>query len=545
LGVASPAEQQEAAALVERGIRASLRSTTSATYDSHVRGYVAYCAHFALTAWPASYRSLSAWFAYHVLKRGLSPHTLGNMLSAVRAHSVLAVASLPAGSFDTTKLDEQCLHLSPQEKGFLQRLQRGLLNLARRPVRHKLPVRRHMLDEAENAVRKQPAAGGVSVRNERGFLMLRVVQRLLLRVGEYTGEGTLLANDAESGEDFVRFSLRDTKTAAPGEVQTVELRDARLVGQLKELLATREPGEPLFQSVDKGKETGRAVTRCYVTELLREYLGLAGLNADAYSSHSLRAGGATDLAYAGARWPDLMRLGRWRSPATPLVYIAKADDFNLRLAKLMDGADADRGAEDSARPVAGPSLVPWRNEEEKRRFILEVRQQLAEEGAAGIAGALAAELEEIPSASVAVDAGALETKEWAAFPATEVTASPQPPSYSSSSASASSSSSSSSSAAAVPAKRSRVAARTVDALEDSRYEKYLWAKARYLDDLITSAAPGKRQQRRFVNAVENLCETVKVGLADALLRHDSTMTEKWGAELELSKQAFPFEPSSD
>lgn len=506
-------ELQAADAFVKAGLDASVASATSTTYNSHVRAYLTYCERIKLEPWPASYATLSRWMADHVLGRRLSPHTLGTMLSAVRAFASTAVASKPPGSFDATGLDANCLRLSPQERIFLTRLQRGLERIARQPVEHKMPVRRFMLDEAEAALRKKSADGGLSPRDSMALLMCRVAQRLLLRVGEYSGAGVLLRSDIADKGDRLIFSIREAKTAGPGEVQVVELRDPDLVAQMRALISRRKAAEAVFQSFVGNVETGSAATRHYVTSQLRELVNVAGYPADDYSSHSLRAGGATDLAFAGATWPDLMRMGRWRSAKTPLVYIAAADDFNARLARLVVPGKGEGGADSAShRPagLAGPSLCPWRNEEEKVKFIEEIRAQMR--GAVGVvaANALAAELQELPA-----------------------TSSPIAPVEDRGAAAADDTCGASSGAGVSARKRSRagtpVSDRVVDTLADRRWERYLWQKQAYNDKIIGGGKPGQRQQ----NALDNLREVVAAGLDDAHARGDNESAALWSAERAL------------
>ena len=66
--------------------------------------------------------------------------------------------------------------------------------------------------------------------------------------------------------------------------------------------------------------SGRAVA-----ELVKRYAARAGLDADAFSGHSLRAGFATQAALSGAGDREIMRQGRWSNPRTVHAYVRTAN----------------------------------------------------------------------------------------------------------------------------------------------------------------------------------------------------------------------------
>ncbi|WP_398695336.1 site-specific integrase [Streptomonospora wellingtoniae] len=84
-------------------------------------------------------------------------------------------------------------------------------------------------------------------------------------------------------------------------------------------------GRPLFPPVDRhGRIGDRAVSGRAVADLVKRYTRRAGLDADAFSGHSLRAGFATQAAMGGASDREIMRQGRWSNPRTVHGYIRTA-----------------------------------------------------------------------------------------------------------------------------------------------------------------------------------------------------------------------------
>ncbi|QVQ52578.1 tyrosine-type recombinase/integrase [Spiractinospora alimapuensis] len=94
-------------------------------------------------------------------------------------------------------------------------------------------------------------------------------------------------------------------------------------------LAELPPTQPLFVAVNRhGHVAGRAMTGRAVGDLVKRYAQRAGLDADAYGGHSLRAGFATQAALAGAADREIMRQGRWSTPRTVHGYIRSANPLD-------------------------------------------------------------------------------------------------------------------------------------------------------------------------------------------------------------------------
>lgn len=74
---------------------------------------------------------------------------------------------------------------------------------------------------------------------------------------------------------------------------------------------------PLSPPITRHGHLGAAaLSGTAVHELIRRYAARAGLPANRFGGHSLRAGFATTAARAGAPNRQIMRQGRWKSHAT-------------------------------------------------------------------------------------------------------------------------------------------------------------------------------------------------------------------------------------
>jgi len=62
-----------------------------------------------------------------------------------------------------------------------------------------------------------------------------------------------------------------------------------------------------------------------VNALVKRYAARAGRDPDLFSSHSMRAGFASQAALGGATDREIMRQGRWRNVVTVHGYVRLAD----------------------------------------------------------------------------------------------------------------------------------------------------------------------------------------------------------------------------
>ena len=89
------------------------------------------------------------------------------------------------------------------------------------------------------------------------------------------------------------------------------------------------PSHPLFQF-----SSGHLLTYPVYNAIIKRLIRLAGLNPASYSTHSIRAGAATQAASAGLSPDDIKRLGRWRSQAY-MVYLRPPPEAYALLAPAL------------------------------------------------------------------------------------------------------------------------------------------------------------------------------------------------------------------
>jgi integrase len=83
---------------------------------------------------------------------------------------------------------------------------------------------------------------------------------------------------------------------------------------------------PLFCALTKaGRVTGKLLSDKAVARLVKQAALDAGLDAEKFSGHSLRAGLATAAGDAGAGLAELMRQTRHKSTEVALGYLRPAD----------------------------------------------------------------------------------------------------------------------------------------------------------------------------------------------------------------------------
>lgn len=94
----------------------------------------------------------------------------------------------------------------------------------------------------------------------------------------------------------------------------------------------------LFQAVDKvGRYRGPLHPGGLdVVRVIKHYAAAAGLPADEFAGHSLRAGGATAAYIAGASVALIMRQGRWKNPNQVYEYIRFHDRWQDNAAALLN-----------------------------------------------------------------------------------------------------------------------------------------------------------------------------------------------------------------
>ena len=145
-----------------------------------------------------------------------------------------------------------------------------------------------------------------------------------MRSSEYTfapGSGPPLMPThlrfVDSVPPHVVVAVQSSKTAAHGFQAVIGCTGTKIcaVCWLRVMLITRSlpPSLPLFSL-----ENGTPVSRAMLAQFMQGAIRAAGLDPTGYSTHSLRAGAATDAAGLGFSEAQIQSLGRWRSQAYKL-----------------------------------------------------------------------------------------------------------------------------------------------------------------------------------------------------------------------------------
>ncbi|MEU1592797.1 tyrosine-type recombinase/integrase [Streptomyces sp. NPDC005708] len=293
----------------------------SAPRRTAMRGFEAWCKEEGRVAIPCTTATYTE-YGQHLMRRGLKVTTIKNYMSLIRT-------SMPAG-----KQPDNTLYL---------RLLAHYRGKNKRAVRRKeafpitLPYLVPMMEKAE--------ADGRPI-GWRDAAMFAFGYRFL---GRSVEDVNLDIEDLTITDTQVFVWLAEDKTHK-GEEQTIVLHDRsdlNLVFRLRRWLTYLEDQGiatgPVFREVLRSGKVASPETRAMkatrrgdylrpqtVNERVKFWFAAAGLTTDGrpVSSHSLRAGGATDLGVSGATDDELEDAGRWKrgSPIPRERYVRPAKD---------------------------------------------------------------------------------------------------------------------------------------------------------------------------------------------------------------------------
>lgn len=136
--------------------------------------------------------------------------------------------------------------------------------------------------------------------------------------------------DIEFVEAGARITIRHSKTDQDGQGQVIAIPHGRLgvVEALKKWLeASRIDLGALFRSLSKSGKVGARLSDKDVYRAVKRYTALAGLDAELFGAHSLRAGFITTAAENGANLFKIMDVSRHKSVQTVKGYVRTAELF--------------------------------------------------------------------------------------------------------------------------------------------------------------------------------------------------------------------------
>lgn len=324
---------------IEQQVGRSGRSTATARTATR---YTDWCIAHHKTAFPPSYESVAGFVVDMVKDLRGSAKSVANVVSSLHVFGFhLGTPWLSrADSYKLRKVTKQLILEDPT------------------PVRRKLPM---VLSNIQQVIRKHWRC------LESDLDLLRATMALtahngLLRGGELLGGIRVKDLTWEPRNRSVVLHLDATKTERTGAGVHVRITDHRGASAYKYLrmwvkrmhLADR-PSAFLFPNVLRAR-SGSAVRFDFnQTASAKWFLGVTrgmavqlGLDPKAYSNHSYRAGGATDLFIIGVPYPKIKKYGRWRSEAALVYY---RDD--IEVSGAIARAFGSKGGFDRLREYAG------------------------------------------------------------------------------------------------------------------------------------------------------------------------------------------------
>ncbi|MDP9226598.1 MAG: site-specific integrase [Actinomycetota bacterium] len=278
-------------------VAAATADNTRRAYQNDLRMFLAWGGVL-----PSSPEAVAAYLVAHATT--LSPVTLSRRLVAIgRAHTTLG-------------------HLNPCRTELVKTTLRGIWRVHGRPQRQVQPAIR------EDVLAMLPHMIGTRGVRDRALILIGFAGAF--RRSELV---SLEHDDIAFVKEGLTILIRRSKTDQIGEGRKIAIPFARShacpVKALTHWLDhSRIQSGPLFRIVKKGGAIGTvALSAQSVAAIVKEYARKAGLNADNYSGHSLRAGLITSAAKAGvSSWKIRQQTGH-KSDAMLQRYIRDADMF--------------------------------------------------------------------------------------------------------------------------------------------------------------------------------------------------------------------------
>jgi len=286
------------------GRNTQLSPSTRRAYRSGLNDFQVWCANQAVTWIPANPEAVASYVA-HLADLGRSPSTISQRLAAIRwAH-------------ETQDLTSPTIH-----KG----------------VRSVMAGIRRKLGTAPK--RKNPATPDhllmMIARTSDDLLSIRDRALLLFGFASALRRSELVAldlDDLERTERGVLVTIRKSKTDQEGAGRQLAIVPGRsdatcpIYALDRWLKAAEIKKGRVFRSVSRHGNIGESLGTRAVGEIVKRLAATAGLDADLYGGHSLRAGFVTAAADRGASIDRIMDHTGHQSPSMVRVYTRRSDAF--------------------------------------------------------------------------------------------------------------------------------------------------------------------------------------------------------------------------
>jgi integrase len=295
-----------------RRLAEARRPNTVRAYNRQWRDFLAWCADTGRTPLVATAETLTEYVSY-LCDEELSPSTIDQAIATVRA------AHKMAGHRSTPSTDEALLVLRGYKR---ERAEAGQRNQRQAPP-VLIPALRRMIEACDLS----------TPRGLRDRLLLVLGLALMGRRSELVA---LMLPDVAVTAEGLEVTIRTSKTDKESRGETIAIpagthpltNPVQALADWRECLASYGITEGrLFRRIDRHDNIGESLAASAVNTILRGLAAAAELpDAERYTAHSLRAGGATVAYDAGVPVATIAKHGRW-DPQSPVVlrYIRAVD----------------------------------------------------------------------------------------------------------------------------------------------------------------------------------------------------------------------------
>lgn len=192
-----------------------------------------------------------------------------------------------------------------------------------RDVHRQRPLQARHLNELVQKIYARRKGGALSLEEHRIIVLLYLMHDCLLRVGEVLSltRGDISFSERES---VMHVTILRSKANQAGPPETISIRERKspnAVSAMKSWLALSKNG----QSAHSSPLFGVCLSYHYVSKTVKWAASTIGLNPSSYNTHSMRAGGATDLFVARVPYYIIKKMGRWKSDAALIYYRDHSD----------------------------------------------------------------------------------------------------------------------------------------------------------------------------------------------------------------------------
>ena len=309
---------------VRKSMLAAWAPGTLKNMQSQFDIYVKFCQTFGYKILPASSDSLCS-FAQFLARDFRAPGSIKNYLVGVKWFHVLA-------GMETTQFD----HIS------LKLVQKGIARLKKNLPRQALPLTPEILQDIYQYL-DMSSVNDISLWTILlfgFFLMARKSNLVPDSTKKFDKTKHLCRRDVLLSDNLLLVSLKWSKTNQFGDrqhfVPLLAMQGSVLcpVKAFKRLISMT-PGKsdgPLFVLFKEGRVS--PLTYNVLQNRLKCLISATGRAGDAYSSHSLRRGGATFAAAAGVPRHYIQQVGDWKSDAVD-QYLHNSLQSRVQAAQMM------------------------------------------------------------------------------------------------------------------------------------------------------------------------------------------------------------------